>query len=95
VTLYVRVNGTVVPCHQMALEPESMHQLFFHGNAVEYQPIVLGNVAAQPLPEILAGQAAREIYQIFDDRATCQLSVHHQLPAVPELCTKCYKLYGA
>ena len=95
VTLYIRVNGSVVPCHQMALAPESVQQLFFHGKALDYQPVVLGNVAEQPLPDILAGQAAREIYQIFDDRAKCRLSENHQFPAAPGLCMKCYKLYGA
>ena len=94
VTLYVRVNGNVIPCHQMALRPESVNRLFFHGEAYEYQPLVMGNIAEESLPEIIAGPLAQNLYQVFDDRAKCQLSVHHQLPKVPEICTKCYKIYG-
>ena len=94
VTLYVRANGAVVPCHQMALAPESVQRLYFHGKAYDYQPLVLGNIAEQSLPDILAEQVSRKIYQVFDDRAKCKLSVHHQLPDVPEFCKKCYKLFG-
>ena len=94
VTLYVRVNGTVVPCHQMALEPDIIEHLYFHGQAVDYQPVTLGNLTTQSLPDIVAGKPARHIYQVFDDRANCIVAENHQLPEVPPLCQKCYKLYG-
>ena len=94
VTLYVRVDGAVLPCHQMALSPHILQNLYFHGKPYIFQPLVLGNITEQALPKIIDGKEARTIYQIFDDRATGSLSVHHQIPEVPGMCLKCYKLYG-
>ncbi len=92
-TLFVRVDGTVVPCHQMALPADIVRQIYFRGAACEYRPVVLGDAAAEPLPEILGGARAREVFECFEGRANYALD--RPIPEAPSICRSCYKLYGA
>ena len=92
-TLFVKADGTVVPCHQMALPPDIVANIWFRGQPCSYSPVVLGNAAATPLPEILAGQQAQEIFDCFERRACYGLD--RPIPEAPYVCKVCYKLYGA
>ena len=94
-TLFVRVDGTVVPCHQMALPPDIVENIYFHGASRRYEPVVFGNAAAAPLPVILAGREAQEMFACFARRANPSFSPNDPIPDAPPLCRACYKLYGA
>lgn len=92
-TLFVKTDGTVVPCHQMALPQNTVGTLWFRGAPCGYSPVVLGNAADTPLPDILAGQQAQEIFDCFERRANYGLD--RPIPEAPPFCKTCYKLYGA
>jgi MoaA/NifB/PqqE/SkfB family radical SAM enzyme len=92
-TLFIGADGTVLPCHQMALLPAAVDHLYFRGQPCPYEPVVLGNVAAASLPAILASEEARRIFEIFELRAAGQVAMS-RLPDAPAVCQFCYKLYG-
>lgn len=92
-TLFVKADGTVVPCHQMALPQDIVGNLWFRGAPCGYSPVVLGNAADTPLPEILAGRQAQEVFDCFERRADYGLD--RPIPEAPPVCKVCYKLYGA
>ncbi|MDT8900785.1 radical SAM protein [Anaeroselena agilis] len=92
-TLFVKADGTVVPCHQMALPQDIVSSLWFRGAPCGYSPLTLGNAADTPLPEILANRQAQEIFDCFERRAG--FSLDRPIPEAPPVCKACYKLYGA
>jgi MoaA/NifB/PqqE/SkfB family radical SAM enzyme len=69
VTLFIRADGTVVPCHAMALPPEAVKNLYFKGQPYKYEPILLGNIMQQEIPDILKSTACRQLQQVFGARA--------------------------
>lgn len=92
-TLFIRVDGTVVPCHQMALPPLSVQDLYFHGTSFEYRPIILGNVLQENLPQILHNQISTDVYNTFGCRID-GIALGATVPEAPAICKQCYKLYG-
>lgn len=94
VTLFVRADGVVVPCHVMALPTEAVARLFFKGKAYINAPIILGDLRAQKLPEIIASNSSRRLQDIFRARAELDLSSGTKIQEAPIGCRKCYKLYG-
>ncbi len=94
VTVFVRADGTVVPCHMMALPAAAIERLYFRGRPYAYEPIVFGDLAQQPLAAILANAACGQLRQIFTARADPAVSAGAAIPDAPAFCTKCYKLYG-
>ncbi len=94
VTLFIRADGTVVPCHAMALPPEAVKNLYFKGKPQKYEPFILGKLTEQEIPEILRSTACRNLQQVFGARADLNLSVGDKIPGAPAFCARCYKLYG-
>lgn len=94
VTLFVRADGVVVPCHAMALRPEAVERLYFKGMPHANEPIILGDLRDQTLPDILSGKACGRLREIFGTRGELDLPSGSKIPEAPAACGKCYKLYG-
>jgi MoaA/NifB/PqqE/SkfB family radical SAM enzyme len=93
VTVFVRADGIVVPCHMMALPP-AVGRLYFRGRPYANEPLVLGDLAAEPLAAILENAACGQLRSIFTARSAPEVSAGAAIPDAPAFCTTCYKLYG-
>ena len=96
-TVFVQVDGTVVPCHQMALPKSIVKSIYYRGMKFDYDPIILGNVQSEKLSDILNNDASKELRNTFglrQDGINTTAALGQSIPDAPLICQKCYKLYG-
>lgn len=103
--LFISCDGWVSPCTYLSLPGQREIPRWFEGKRVCVPAVRFGSIQDQELMDIWEGAAYREFRERFAERrlglaarafATVSgESTEPKMPAPPEPCRTCYKLYGA
>ncbi len=89
-TLYVSVDGDVHPCVYLGLPLETFSRCF-ENKCETMRKVTFGNLKCESLRKIVEKESYREFVLKFERRKRCS---DLMLPDPPEVCRRCYRLYG-